>query len=72
MRSITLHMCRSICINQNAKHVNKYGSPCSDCPIIGICMLFVDYPINWSKYSVEVIDEESTAFYKLKKEDNHA
>ena len=67
MRSITLHTCRGICISQNAKHAGKYGHPCTDCPIVGICMLFVDYPINWSEYSVKVISEDSEAFYKLRK-----
>lgn len=69
MRSITLHTCRSICINQEVKHAGKYGNPCTDCPIVGICMLFVNPPKNWSEYSLKVIDEDSKAFYKLMKGD---
>lgn len=68
MRSITLNTCRAICINQHAKHGSKYGYPCNDCCIVGICMLFVKQPINWSEYSIEDISKESEAFYKLKKE----
>lgn len=72
MRSITLHTCRSICINQHVKHDIKGGSPCTDCCIQGICMLFVDIPVNWNEKKVKVIDENSSAFYKLKKEANNA
>ena len=71
MRSITLHTCRSICINQHVKHGNN-GSPCTDCCITEICMLFADIPVNWNKHSVEIIDKESEAFYKLKKDANNA
>lgn len=67
MRSITLHTCRGICISQHAKHGSEYESPCIDCPIAGICMLFVNTPINWSSYSLNAIDEDSKAYYKLLK-----
>lgn len=72
MRSITLHTCRGICLNQHVKHRNKYDHPCTDCPIIGICMLFVKEPINWSEYQLKVIDEDSEAFYKFRKEKSNA
>jgi hypothetical protein len=32
-------------------------------------MLFVNEPINWSEYSVKVIDEDSAAYYKSMKGD---
>ena len=71
MRSITLHTCRNICINQHVKHNIKGESPCVDCCIVGICTLFVDIPVNWNKYLVEIIDKNSSAFYRLKKVDKN-
>lgn len=69
MRSITLHTCRRICIYQNAKHSDKYDCPCKDCPIVRICMLFVNKPKDWSEYSLKSIDIDSEAFYKSLKGD---
>lgn len=67
MRSITLHRCRDICIKQNGNCKGKYEHPCTKCPIGGICSLFVKEPINWKQWEIDIIDEDSAAFYKLMK-----